>query len=252
MLADGRLITVNDERNEDLFWAIRGGGGNFGVVTSFLFRSHPAKTVWAGPVLWSVDRSAEVMRWYREFIPRASEDLYGFFAFLNVPPGPPFPEHLHAKTMCGVVWCYTGPLENADKVFQPILDFGPPAFALVGPMPFPALQMLFDGILPPGLQWYWKGDFVRELSDAAIAEHLKHGLELPTLLSTMHLYPVDGAVNRVGKNDTAFSHRDSKWSMVIGGIDPYPVNYERLVAVKAKWDPANLFRVNQNIKAMSS
>jgi hypothetical protein len=252
VLADGRLITVNDERNEDLFWAIRGGGGNFGVVTSFLFRSHPAKTVWAGPVLWSVDRSAEVMRWYREFIPRASEDLYGFFAFLNVPPGPPFPEHLHAKTMCGVVWCYTGPLENADKVFQPILDFGPPAFALVGPMPFPALQMLFDGILPPGLQWYWKGDFVRELSDAAIAEHLKHGLELPTLLSTMHLYPVDGAVNRVGKNDTAFSHRDSKWSMVIGGIDPYPVNYERLVAVKAKWDPANLFRVNQNIKAMSS
>lgn len=252
VLADGRLITVNDERNEDLFWAIRGGGGNFGVVTSFLFRSHPVKTVWAGPVLWSVDRSAEAMRWYREFIPRASEDLYGFFAFLNVPPGPPFPEHLHAKTMCGVVWCYTGPLENADKVFQPILDFGPPAFALVGPMPFPALQMLFDGILPPGLQWYWKGDFVRELSDAAIAEHLKHGLELPTLLSTMHLYPVDGAVNRVGKNDTAFSHRDSKWSMVIGGIDPYPVNYERLVAVKAKWDPANLFRVNQNIKAMSS
>ncbi len=291
VLADGRLVTASDKKNEDLFWAIRGGGGNFGVVTSFLFRAHPVKTVYAGPVLWSVDRSAEVMQWYREFMPMASEDLFGFFAFMNVPPGPPFPEHLHTKTMCGVVWCYTGPLENADQVFRPILNFGAPDFALVGPMPFPALQGLFDAIMPPGLQWYWKGDFVRELSDAAIAEHLKHGSKLPTLLSTMHLYPVDGAVNRVGKNDTAFSHRDSKWSMVIAGIDPDPVNneriatwardywsalhpysaggayvnfmmeegqdrvkatyrdnYERLVAAKRKWDPANLFRVNQNIK----
>ena len=291
VLADGRLVTASDKKNEDLFWAIRGGGGNFGVVTSFLFRAHPVKTVYAGPVLWSLDRSAEVMQWYREFMPMASEDLFGFFAFMNVPPGPPFPEHLHTKTMCGVVWCYTGPLENADQVFRPILSFGPPDFALVGPMPFPALQGLFDAIMPPGLQWYWKGDFVRELSDAAIAEHLKHGSKLPTQLSTMHLYPVDGAVNRVEKNDTAFSHRDSKWSMVIAGIDPDPVNnerittwakdywsalhpysaggayvnfmmeegqdrvkatyrdnYERLVTAKRKWDPANLFRVNQNIK----
>jgi len=291
VLADGRLVTANDETNEDLFWAIRGGGGNFGVVTSFLFRAHPVKTVYAGPVLWSVDRSAEAMRWYRDFISMAPEDLYGFFAFLNVPPGPPFPEHLHTKTMCGVVWCYTGPLEKADQVFRPILNFGPPDFAHVGPMPFPALQRVFDAIMPPGLQWYWKGDFVRELSDAAIAEHLKHGLALPTLLSTMHLYPVDGAVSRVGKNDTAFSHRNSRWSMVIAGIDPDPANnerittwakdywsalhpysaggayvnfmmeegqdrvkatygdnYERLVAGKSKWDPVNLFRVNQNIK----
>jgi FAD/FMN-containing dehydrogenase len=291
VLADGRFVTVNDKENEDLFWAIRGGGGNFGVVTSFLFRAHPVKTVYAGPVFWSPERSAEVMRWYREFIATASEDLFGFFAFMNVPPGPPFPERLHAKTMCGVVWCYTGPLENANQVFRPILDFGPPDFALVGPMPFPVLQGLFDALMPPGLQWYWKGDFVRELSDEAIAEHLKHGLELPSLQSTMHLYPVDGAVNRVGKTDTPFSHRDSKWSMVIAGIDPDPANnerittwakdywralhpysaggayvnfmmeegqdrvkatyrdnYERLVAVKRARDPANLFRVNQNIK----
>jgi FAD/FMN-containing dehydrogenase len=291
VLADGRLVTASDKNNEDLFWAIRGGGGNFGVVTSFLFRAQPVKTVYAGPVLWSLDRSAEVMRWYREFMPTVSEDLYGFFAFLNVPPGPPFPERLHAKTMCGIVWCYTGPSENAEQEFRPILHFGPPDFAHVGPMPFPTLQGLFDALMPPGLQWYWKGDFVRELSDAAIAEHLKHGSTLPTRLSTMHLYPVDGAVNRVGKNDTAFSHRDSRWSMVIAGIDPDPANnerittwakdywsalhpysaggayvnfmmeegqdrvkatygdnYERLVAVKRKWDPENLFRVNQNIK----
>ena len=291
VLADGRLVTAGAETNEDLFWAIRGGGGNFGVVVSFLFRAHPVKTVHAGPTLWSVDRSAEVMRWYRELMAAAPEDLYGFFAFMNVPPGPPFPEHLHGKTMCGVVWSYTGPPENAEQVFRPILDFGPPELALVGPVPYPALQGMFDAIMPPGLQWYWKGDFVRELSDAAIAEHLKHGLALPTQLSTVHLYPVDGAVNRVGKNDTAFSHRDSRWSMVIAGIDPDPANnervakwakdywaalhpyssggayvnfmmeegqdrvkatyrenYERLAAVKRKFDPENLFRVNQNVK----
>jgi hypothetical protein len=291
VLADGRLVTASPDKNEDLFWAIRGGGGNFGVVTSFLFKAHPVRTVFAGPVLWSLDHAAEVMQWYREYIVSAPEDIFGFFAFLNVPPGPPFPEHLHGKTMCGIVWCYTGSLESADQVFQPILNFGSPDFAHVGPVPFPAVQRLFDALMPPGLQWYWKGDFVRELSDAAIAEHLRHGSQLPTLLSTMHLYPIDGAVNRVGKNDTAFSHRDSKWSMVIAGIDPDPANndritawaknywsalhpysaggayvnfmmeegqdritatyrdnYERLVAAKRKWDPANLFRVNQNIK----
>lgn len=295
VLADGRLVTASEKTHEDLFWAIRGGGGNFGVVTSFLFRAHPVKTVYAGPVFWPAERSAEVLRWYRDFIATAPEDLYGFFAFLNVPPGPPFPEHLHKKTVCAIIWSYTGPLENAGKVFQPILDFGAPSFAHVGPVPYPALQSLFDGLLPPGLQWYWKGDFVRELSDAAIAEHLRYGLNLPTQLSTMHLYPVDGAVHRVGKHDTAFSYRNSRWSMVIAGIDPNPANneritkwardywnalhpysdggayvnfmmeegqdrikatyrenFERLTDAKRRWDPENLFRVNQNIKPASS
>jgi hypothetical protein len=130
--------------------------------------------VYAGPTLWELDQAEEVMRWYREFLPNAPEELYGFFAFLIVPPGPPFPEHLHNKNMCGVVWCYSGPLEGAEEAFRPIRQFGPPALDLAGPMPLPALNSLFDELYPPGLQWYWKGDFVSELSDEAIALRLEH------------------------------------------------------------------------------
>jgi FAD/FMN-containing dehydrogenase len=295
VLADGSFVKASEEQNEDLFWAMRGGGGNFGVVTSFLFRGHPVSTVYAGPTLWELDRAEEVLRWYREFSPQAPEDLYGFFAFLIVPPGPPFPEHLHNKTMCGVVWCYSGPLEGAEEAFRPIRQFGPPALDLVGPLPLPALNSMFDALYPPGLQWYWKGDFASELSDEALALHIRHGSEIPTLHSSMHLYPIDGAVHRVGKNDTAFSYRDVKWSTVYAGIDPDPANaeritqwarsywedlhpysaggayvnfmmdegqerikatyqenFERLAAIKNKYDPTNLFRVNQNIRPVAT
>jgi FAD/FMN-containing dehydrogenase len=291
VLADGRFVTANANENEDLFWAIRGGGGNFGVVTSFLFQAHPVSTVYAGPTLWHLDRATELMQWYRNFITNAPEDLYGFFAFLKVPPGPPFPEHLHTKTMCGIIWCYTGAEEKVEEAFRPIRNFATPAFEHIGQMPYPALQSMFDPLMPTGMQWYWKGDFVNQLSDEAIALHVKYGSQLPSLLSTMHLYPIDGAANRVGRNDTAFSFREAKWSMVMAGIDPDPANaekitnwakeywnalhpytcggayvnfmmeegqervqatyrdnYERLVAIKNKYDPSNLFRVNQNIK----
>src|SRR5512144_559175 len=120
VLADGSFVTTNAEKNPDLYWAIRGGGGNFGVVTSFLFRLHPIDTVYAGPMFWELEQAVDMMRWYRDFITRAPEELNGFFAFLVVPPGPPFPEHLHNKTVCGIVWCYTGPMEQAEKTFAPI------------------------------------------------------------------------------------------------------------------------------------
>ncbi|MEB3336139.1 MAG: FAD-dependent oxidoreductase, partial [Leptolyngbyaceae bacterium] len=157
VLADGRLVTVNAESYPDLFWAIRGGGGNFGVVTSFLFKTSPVSTVFAGPMLWNLEDAREVMEWYREFMPAAPDDLYGFFMFLNVPPGPPFPEPLHGRTMGGIMWCYTGALDAAEAAFQPVRQFRPPTFEHLGPMPFPALQQMFDPLLPPGLQWYWKG-----------------------------------------------------------------------------------------------
>ena len=230
VLADGSFVTASEEENEDLFWAIRGGGGNFGVITSFLFRAHPVSTVYAGPTLWHMDRAADAMRFYRDFMANASEDMYGFFAFLKVPPGPPFPEELHTKTMCAVVWCYTGPAEEAEEAFRPVREFGPPAFELLGPMPLPALNSMFDPLIPPGLQWYWKGDFVNELSDEAIALHVEHGSKIPTLLPTMHMYPIDGAAHRVGKNDTAFSYREAKWSAVFAGIDPDPANKEAISA----------------------
>jgi hypothetical protein len=290
VLADGSFVTASEEENEDLFWAVRGGGGNFGVVTSFLFRLHPISNIIGGPTLWPLEQAPEVMRWYRDFIANAPEDLGGFFAFLTVPPGPPFPEHLHMKKMCGIVWCYTGPEEKADEVFAPVQQVGTPALHGVHEMPFPALQSAFDGLYPPGLQWYWKADFINELSDEAIEEHMKYA-EVPTMHSTMHLYPINGAAHRVGKNDTAWSYREATWGMVIAGVDPEPVNkeritewardyweaihphsaggayvnmmmdegqdrvkasyrnnYERLSEIKAKYDPANLFRVNQNIK----
>ncbi len=290
VLADGSFVTANEFQNEDLFWALKGGGGNFGVVTSFVFKAHPVHTDYAGPMLWDIERAPEIIRWYREFILKAPTELNGFFAFMTVPPVPHFPEHLHLKKMCAIVWCYAGDLAEGEKELiaarqlNPVLD-------MVGPMPHPAVNSMFDGLYPPGLQWYWKADFFNELSDEAIAVHMKHAPKLPTMFSTMHLYATDGAVHGINKEDTAFANRDANWAEVIVGVDPDPANknrlvewartywedlhpysagsayinfmmdegedriratygdnYDRLAAIKAKYDPKNLFRINQNIK----
>jgi FAD/FMN-containing dehydrogenase len=291
VLADGSFVTASEDDHPDLFWGLRGGGGNFGVVTSFLFQAHPVDTVVAGPMLWEVDQAADIMKWYRDFIVQAPEDMYGFFAFLTVAPGPPFPEALHLKKMCGIVWCYTGTVEGANAILEPIRQFREPAFELVMPMPFPMLQGMFDPLLPQGLQWYWKADFVNELTDEAIAIHVEHGSQVPPMLSQMHLYPINGAAHRVGPTDTPWAYRDAVWSQVMVGVDadpgqkdaitewvksyyealhPYGAggayvnfmmdegdervratyrgNYERLAAMKAKYDPDNFFHVNQNIR----
>lgn len=228
VLADGSFVTASESHDPDLFWALRGGGGNFGVVTSFTFRLHPVHTVGLGITLWPVDRTGDVLRWYRDFLPSAPEDLNGFFAVLVVPPGPPFPEEIHLQKMCGVVWCYTGDLDRLSQAFAPVNEPGPPAFHVAEPIPYPALQSMFDPLLPPGLQWYWRGDFFDRITDEAIEAHLKHGSNLPSALSTMHLYPVDGAAHRVGPHDTAFGYRDATWSGVFAGIDPDPGNAEAI------------------------
>ena len=291
VLAEGKFVKASADENPDLFWAIRGGGGNFGVVTAFTFKLHPIDTVYGGPMFYELSETTDVMKWYRDLIPSASHDLNGFFAFLTVPPGPPFPEHLHLKKMCGIIWAYTGTLTKAEETFKPIRAFKKAALDLVGPLPQPALQSMFDGVYPPGLQWYWRADFVNELSDDAIAQHIRFGNALPSMHSTMHLYPINGAASRVGKQDTAWNYRDATWAQVMVGVDPdsannekiiswtksyydalhpysaggayvnfmmdegeervkatYGDNYERLVAIKNKYDPDNLFRVNQNIK----
>jgi FAD/FMN-containing dehydrogenase len=290
VLADGSYVTASADEHPDLFWAVRGGGGNFGVVTSFVFRLHEVSTVYGGPIFWPLDQAKELLKFWRDYITNAPRDINGWFGFVTVPPVPLFPEQFHLKKMCVIVWCYTGPLDQAEKRFAPIRAFGTPAIDAVGPVPWPALQQLFDGLYPPGLQWYWKADFFNDLSDQAIELHTKYAEQLPTMHSTMHLYPISGAVHDVGKDETAFRFRDANFSEVMVGVDPDPANNERMIAwarnywtalhpysagggyinmimdegqdlvraaygenydrlaqIKAKYDPENLFRVNQNI-----
>ena len=292
VLADGSFVTVNAKQNTDLFWAIRGGGGNFGIVTSFKFQAHPVNTVFGGPTLWPIEQTEEIMAWYHDFITNAPDDLNGFIATMII-PGAPFPEFLHNKQFCGIVWCYTGDSAKFDALFKPVRDLNP-VFEHVGEMPYPAIQTLFDGLMPPGMQWYWRADFFNELGPEVSAQHLKFGSRIPTPLSQMHLYPISGAASRVGSEDTPWAYRDAKYAGVIVGVDPdpknankitewckgywealhpyssggaysnfmmdegqdrvkasYKQNYNRLVEIKGKYDPTNLFKVNQNIKPIN-
>ncbi|MBC8076966.1 MAG: FAD-binding oxidoreductase, partial [Chloroflexales bacterium] len=229
VLADGSFVTANAEQHADLFWAVRGGGGNFGVVTSFEFQLHPISTVYGGPMFWPLEQAADVLRFWRDFILSAPEDINGWFGLVTVPPAPPFPEQFQLQKMCAIVWCYAGPLDQAEERFKQIRTSHPPAIDFAGPIPWPALQAMFDGLYPAGLQWYWKADFFQELNDKAIDLHMKYGAQLPTMHSTMHIYPINGAAGRVGKNDTAFSFRDANFAQVIVGVDPDPANNERMI-----------------------
>ncbi|EJN59299.1 FAD-binding oxidoreductase [Halogranum rubrum] len=226
VVADGRLVHASEDENPDLFWALRGGGGNFGVVTSFEFQLHPVETVVAGPLFWPLDRLEETMRWYREWLPQLPEDVYAFYLVAEV-PGDPFPAEIHGEHVCGLMWCCLGDEDEAESFLQQARDVAEPLFEHVGEMPYPVLQSMFDGLYPPGDQWYWKGDFVRDLSDEAIAEHRRFA-DVPTPKSTMHLYPIDGAVHDVGDDETAWNYRDATWSMVIAGVDPDPANREKI------------------------
>lgn len=242
VLADGRFVTASANENADLFWAVRGGGGNFGVVTSFEFRLHPVDIVQFGPTFWPIEEAATVLSSYRDFIKGAPEHVSGFFAFLVVPPAPMFPEHLHLKKVCGIVWCCTGSAQETEEALKPMRTVGNPLFDHVGPAPFPAVQSFFDPLFVPGLQWYWRADNFTELSDEAIARHVEHGPKIPTMLSTMHLYPVNGASQRVGKNDTAYSFREALFAEVIVGVDPDPANAQTISAwCKGYWEALHPF-----------
>ncbi len=227
VLADGTFVTASERSHSDLFWALRGGGGNFGIVTSFTFRCHDIGEngmVIAGPVFYDLADTAEVMRWYGELVPSLPEELSGFVALLTIPPAPPFPEELWGRKACGIVWCYTGPHDRADEVLEPVKAFGSPLLVGLQPMPFNVLQSAFDPLYPAGLQWYWKTDFFNEISDAAIDVHVKYGAQLPTGHSTMHMYPIDGAASRMPEDATAFGYRNGGWAGVIVGVDPDPAN----------------------------
>ncbi len=228
VLADGSRVRANADDNRDLFWAIRGGGGNFGVVTSFLFRLHDVSTVIAGPTFWPVETSADVLAAYRDFLPRAPRELNAFFLHGTVPPAPPFPEDIQLRKIAGVVWCHTGDdPEAAAREMAPLLDALPtPLLHAPSAMPHPDMQAMFDGLYPPGHQWYWRADFVDTIPDEAVQLHAKFGAEVPTMQSTMHLYPIDGAAHDVGPDETPWAYRDSTWASVYAGVDPDPANAE--------------------------
>ena len=227
VLANGTVVTASEKKHPDLFWALRGGGGNFGIVTSFTFRLHPVRNVICGPTAWPVSAAADVLTWFRDFMPAQDEDLYGFFATMTVPPVDAFPEAFHMHKACAIVWCYLGDPADANEVFAPVRDMQP-AFEGIGEAPYPGLQSAFDGLYPRGMQWYWRGDFFRTIPDGAVAAHAKFSEDLPTMHSTMHLYPIDGAVNRVAPEDTAWAYRDVTYSQVIVGVDPDPANATKL------------------------
>jgi FAD/FMN-containing dehydrogenase len=229
VLASGEQVRASTDENPDLFWAIRGGGGNFGVVTSFRFRLHDVGTVIAGPTLWPVEQVPEVLSVYREFLPAAPRELNGFFANLTVPPGDPFPAEIQMRKVCGVFWRYVGTEEDAAREMAPLLEALPEPL-LHGPQPeqHAVAQCANDPLYPAGEQWYWRADFVEEIPDEAVAEHARFGAALPTMKSTMHLYPIDGAAHDPGPDDTAWSYRDANWGAVYAGVDPDPANAETI------------------------
>jgi len=288
--ADGGLLHANEEENSDLFWAIRGGGGNFGVLTNLEYRLHPVEMIYGGPMFFEVEAARDILSLYREFIADAPEQFGGFFGWQMAPPLPFIPGDRHGDTFCMIVSCWTGPMDEAEGVLKPFRDVAPVVAEHVGPAPFPAMNSAFDALLPAGLQHYWKANYAVEITDEAIDVHLEYGPLVPTMQSTVHLYPINGACHRVESDATAFGHRDASFAPVIAGMweNPedneantawvrdyaaalaphsedggyinfmaaddqgraaanYGANYDRLVEVKTKYDPGNLFHMNQNI-----
>ena len=289
--ADGRFVVASKAENDDLFWALRGGGGNFGVVTSFEYQLHPVKDIFVGLFFYPLDRAHEVFEFYRDFIETAPEEIGAFPAFHIAPPLPFIPEEHQGKPYCAIVSCWTGPLERGEHALEPIRRAAPTVAELVTPMPYPALNAAFDPLIPPGLQHYWKASFATELTDGAIEAHLEHGPRIPHVSTAVHIYPINGACNRVASEATAFAYRDAKFATVIAGMweDPadndnniewvrgyykalephsslggyvnfmaaddqhriehnYKGNFERLREIKSRYDPDNLFHMNQNIQ----
>ena len=288
--ADGKFVTASDSENEDLFWALRGGGGNFGVVTSLEFKLHPVDMVHAGIVIYPLEHAETVAKFYREYLAAAPGEFGAFLAFHQGPPVPFLPEEWHGKPVCIVVGMWTGDAADGPAQWQPFLDVAPVAGSMVGPMPYPALNSAFDGMYPKGLLAYWKAAYLTELNDGAINAHLEYAKRVPSVQTAVHLYPIDGAVHDVGVSETAFPNRNARFSPVIAchwedpadseaniawvrdytaALQPfsetagyinfmdgddrskvaenYGENYSRLSQVKAKYDPGNLFHVNQNI-----
>ena len=238
VLADGSFVTASESQHPDLFWAIRGGGGNFGVVTSFLFRLHPVGTVYGGPMLWHMDQAEDILRWYNDYTPKAPDALTGTLILMTVAPEAPFPEELWNQRMVAIIWCWSGPLDQAEDLFLPIRTrFGTPALDWVGPMPYPVVQTMFDTAFPHGIRMYWKASFVNDLTDESIKLRVQQALRKPIGGSLMGFHPIDGAASRASNDATAWAYRDAKWAEVIVGVTDDPAEDEAITAwARETWD----------------
>jgi FAD/FMN-containing dehydrogenase len=289
--ADGGVLRASERENPDLFWGLRGGCGNFGIVTKFEYRLHPiGPIVYGGMLLFSRDRAVEITRAYRDFMEQAPDDVGGAIALLTAPPEPFVPEELRGKPALGMVICFTGKPEEGEAAIRPLLELGP-AVRLVQPMPYVAVQRLLDHAYPSGLRNYWKADNYPELPDAAVEALLSAASEPLSPFTSIIVQPVGGAARRVAEDATAIGWRSVKWVVhvlgmwqdaaedekqiawvrnVVGAIkqwaqeggylnylmdegeqavrDSLGGHYGRMVALKNKYDPTNVFRMNQNIK----
>jgi FAD/FMN-containing dehydrogenase len=228
--ADGKMVTASENEHADLFWAIRGGGGNFGVATALEFKVHPVKEIYGGPMFFAMKDAEAVLRYYRDFIAVAPEQFGGFPAFQIAPPLPFIPENRHGETFLAFIACWAGPVDEGERVLKPLHDVAEVVAEHVGPMPYAALNGAFDALVPAGLQHYWKANFVKELTDDAIAAHLVHGPRVPAVNSTVHIYPINGACNRVAADATAFAYRDATFATVIAGMWPDPTQNDANIA----------------------
>jgi FAD/FMN-containing dehydrogenase len=289
--ADGSQVTASAEENPDLFWALRGGGGNFGVVTQFSYRMHPIPAnVLVGLMFFELADGPAVFRFFDDMIEDAPREYGGYPAMHLAPPLPFIPEDRINQPFAVVISSWTGDPEDGERFFDRFRQVARPAAEMVAPMPYPALNTLFDPLLPPGLQHYWKAAFATDLSDEAIAAHIEHGARMPAFTSAMHAYAINGAVHDVAADATAFGHREARYAVNIAGMwsDPadnersiqwvrdyyaaiapyaqpggytnfasgddqgkaaenYGANYRRLTELKRRYDPDNLFHLNQNI-----
>jgi hypothetical protein len=290
--ADGRVVTASSWDNQDLFWGLRGGGGNFGVVTEFVFELHPVGPILtAGLLVWPRDQAREVIRFYRDYMAQAPNEVGGGVALLTAPPEPFVPPEMQGQPVVGIVYCYIGPVPDGETAVQPLREFGPPAIDLVQPMPYVALQSMLDAGNPTGIHEYFKVDWLGSLPDEAIDAVVAHGEQLPAPFGQLILAPMGGAVRHSAEKDLALSVVDAPWlyfclsmwmdpaederntawargfaeAMRAFGqgtafsnfIEPDESGrlrasygedrYRRLVECKRRWDPENLFQLNQNI-----
>lgn len=229
--ADGRQVVASEGENPDLFWALRGGGGNFGVVTALHLRLHPVPDVMlAGMLMYPAAMAREVVRHWRDVMLSAPDEVAGAVAFITAPPVEPVPEPVRGQPVVGIVVLYIGPVDEGEEALRPLLEFGPPPVALVQPMPYVAVQRLLEPANPYGMQNYWTADFLAELPDDAVDVLVEHGTHPTSPLGQITLVPARGAISRVPDDATAFGQRDAPWNVHILTMWPDPADNERNVA----------------------